>query len=102
MIVTVTIERNIMEKELKEISQFLAQNDDEKIILRFLKSLLTQAELKSIASRWQIVKLLDQGVPQRKIAKDLHLSLCKITRGSKELKKRNSILKKAIQQFQTF
>ncbi len=102
MIVTVTIERNTMEKELKEISQFLAQNDDEKIILRFLKSLLTPAELKSIASRWQIVKLLDQGVPQRKIAKDLHLSLCKITRGSKELKKRNSILKKAIQQFQTF
>ncbi len=91
-----------MEKELKEISQFLAQHDDEKIILRFLKSLLTPAELKSIASRWQIVKLLDQGVPQRKIAKDLHLSLCKITRGSKELKKRNSILKKAIQQFQTF
>lgn len=102
MVVTVTIERNVMEKELKEISQFLAQNDDEKVILRFLKSLLTQAELKSIASRWQIVKLLDQGVPQRKIAKDLHLSLCKITRGSKELKKRNSILKKAIQQFQTF
>ena len=91
-----------MEKELKEISQFLAQNDDGKIILCFLKSLLTPAELKSIASRWQIVKLLDQGVPQRKIAKDLHLSLCKITRGSKELKKRNSILKKAIQQFQTF
>ncbi|RLD14319.1 transcriptional regulator [candidate division KSB1 bacterium] len=89
-----------MEKELKEISQFLAQNDDEKVILRFLKSLLTQAELKSIASRWQIVKLLDQGVPQRKIAKDLHLSLCKITRGSKELKKRNSILKKAIRKFQ--
>ncbi len=100
MIVTVTIERNVMEKELKEISQFLAQNDDEKVILRFLKSLLTQAELKSIASRWQIVKLLDQGVPQRKIAKDLHLSLCKITRGSKELKKRNSILKKAIRKFQ--
>jgi len=100
LIVTVTIERNVMEKELKEISQFLAQNDDEKVILRFLKSLLTQAELKSIASRWQIVKLLDQGVPQRKIAKDLHLSLCKITRGSKELKKRNSILKKAIRKFQ--
>lgn len=89
-----------MEKELKEISQFLAENDDEKEIIRFLKSLLTPAELKSIASRWQIVKLLDLGVPQRKIAKDLHLSLCKITRGSKELKKRNSILKRAIRQFQ--
>ena len=90
-----------MNRNLQEISQFLAKNDDEKEILRFMKSLFTPAELKSIASRWQIVKLLDRGVPQRKIAKDLHLSLCKITRGSKELKKRNSILKKAIRQFQS-
>ncbi len=88
-----------MDKNLKEISQFLAENGNEKEIIKFMKSLFTQAELKSIASRWQIVKLLDQGVPQRKIAKDLHLSLCKITRGSKELKKRNSILKQAIRQF---
>ncbi len=89
-----------MDKHFAEICEFLAKTDDSKTISRFLESLLTPKEVKTLSSRWQIVKLLDQGVPQRKIAKDLHLSLCKITRGSKELKKRNSILKKAIQQFQ--
>ncbi|APF20730.1 Trp family transcriptional regulator [Caldithrix abyssi] len=90
-----------MDKHFSEICEFLAKTDDAKTIARFLESLLTPKEVKTLSSRWQIVKLLDQGVPQRKIAKDLHLSLCKITRGSKELKKRNSILKKAISQYQT-
>ncbi|HHE54889.1 MAG TPA: transcriptional regulator [Caldithrix abyssi] len=89
-----------MDKNLLEICQYLAKTDDEKTIFKFLESLLTPKELQTLSSRWQIVKLLDQGVPQRKIAKDLHLSLCKITRCSKELKKRNSILKKAVNQFQ--
>ncbi|MHB2150409.1 Trp family transcriptional regulator [Calditrichota bacterium LG25] len=90
-----------MDKHFSEICEFLAKTDDAKTIARFLESLLTPKEVKTLSSRWQIVKLLDRGVPQRKIAKDLHLSLCKITRGSKELKKRNSILKKAISQYQT-
>ena len=89
-----------MDKNISEICQYLAKTDDVNTIFKFLESLLTPKEIKTLSSRWQIVKLLDQGVPQRKIAKDLHLSLCKITRGSKELKKRNSILKKAVKQFQ--
>ncbi|MCD6376754.1 MAG: hypothetical protein J7L94_14595 [Caldisericaceae bacterium] len=89
-----------MDKNLLEICQYLANSNNAKTIYKFLESLLTPKELQTLSSRWQIVKLLDQGVPQRKIAKDLHLSLCKITRGSKELKKRNSILKKAVNQFQ--
>jgi len=89
-----------MDKNLLEICQYLAKTDDEKTIFKFLESLLTPKELQTLSSRWKLVKLLNQGVPQRKIAKDLHLSLCKITRGSKELKKRNSILKKAVNQFQ--
>ena len=54
-------------------------------------------ELKDIGSRWELVKRLDEGESQRKIAKDLHLSLCKITRGSKELKKKNAVLKRFIE-----
>jgi TrpR family trp operon transcriptional repressor len=52
--------------------------------------------LVAISSRWEIVKRLNKGISQRKIAKELHLSLCKITRGSKELKKLNSPMKKMI------
>jgi len=57
----------------------------------FLRELLTDAELRDITLRWQLLERLVQGIPQRKIADDLQISLCKITRGSRILKKRKSI-----------
>ena len=81
---------------MKEIAKLLAETNQHKLIQEFLESILTPAELVAISSRWEIVKMLDKGVSQRKIAKELHLSLCKITRGSKELKRENSPMKKMI------
>jgi len=78
---------------IDEISKALASVNDEKLIEAFLKSLLTENEIKDLSSRWELVKLLDQGVSQRNISKRLGLSLCKITRGSRELKKSNSPFK---------
>lgn len=83
---------------IKEIARLLAVTTDEQEIEQFLSSIFTPAELRTLSSRWELVKLLDQGVSQRKIARQLGLSLCKITRGSRELKKENSILKKMIAQ----
>ena len=83
-------------ENIKEIARLLAETNQQKLIQEFLESILTPAELVAISSRWEIVKMLDKGVSQRKIAKELHLSLCKITRGSKELKKENSPMKKMI------
>jgi TrpR family trp operon transcriptional repressor len=51
----------------------------------FLRALLTPAERDRIAMRWRLVCLLEAGVRQRTIAEKLHVSLCKITRGSREL-----------------
>ncbi|MBQ5391648.1 MAG: transcriptional regulator, partial [Spirochaetales bacterium] len=34
--------------------------------------------------------------PQRRIAKDMEVSLCKITRGSKTLKKDDSVIKRVL------
>jgi len=84
-------------ESVTEIARYLADTENPETIADFLSSILTPAELESVAKRWQLVKLLDQGVSQRKIARELHLSLCKITRGSKELKKENSVLKEAVQ-----
>jgi TrpR family trp operon transcriptional repressor len=78
------------------MTHILSEIDDIALIEDFLKNILTETELKNLASRWEIVKLLDQGISQRKIARDLHLSLCKITRGSKVLKEKNSAVKKLI------
>lgn len=85
--------------KLDEISDVLSTTDDKKIIEDFLKSILTEYEINEISSRWELVKLLDEGMSQRKISDKLGLSLCKITRGSKELKKRRSAFKYMIDSF---
>ncbi len=87
---------NIGNKNIKELTTLLAESKDPNEIAAFFKSILTPKELHDIGMRWELVKRLDEGQTQRAIAKDLHLSLCKITRGSRELKKKNAILKRFI------
>ncbi len=79
-----------------QICELLAALGNPEEIDLFLRSLFTPAELADLNSRWEIVKRLNRGDSQRAIASELHLGLCKITRGSKELKKPNSILKRII------
>jgi TrpR family trp operon transcriptional repressor len=45
------------------------------------------------------VKLLARGESQRAIARRLGMSLCKITRGSRELKKRNSAFRRVLSEY---
>ena len=78
---------------LHEIAASLAAIGDAALIRRFLESLLTPREREEIAGRWELVKLLERGESQRHVAKRLGMSLCKITRGSRELKKRDSAFK---------
>ena len=75
---------------LAELSRALAAADDPELIRGFLESLLTENEVTDISSRWTLVRLLERGMSQRTISKELGLSLCKITRGSRELKKEAS------------
>ncbi|MGA2545645.1 MAG: Trp family transcriptional regulator [Rectinemataceae bacterium] len=69
---------------------------DPSLIEEFLISLFTASEADEIAKRWALVKQIANGRPQRQIAKDLGLSLCKITRGSRELKKEFSAFKRML------
>jgi TrpR family trp operon transcriptional repressor len=66
------------------------------LIKDFLRCLLTPAETADIAARWALVKALEQKIPQRKIAKILGLSLCKITRGSREMKNPHQAFQKML------
>ena len=69
---------------------------DRELADQFLTDILTPTERREIESRWELVKLLDKGVPQRQIARELGLSLCKITRGSRELKSGTGSLKRLL------
>lgn len=84
------------QQAIKELSAVLAESSDRELIEDFICSLLTPNEINEVASRWALVKLITEGMSQRKIAEKLGLSLCKITRGSRELKKENSSFKSMI------
>lgn len=92
-----TMDNNTEKAAMKEMSAALASCQDVALIEEFLHSLLTENEIKEVASRWALVRLIDKGVSQRKISSELGLSLCKITRGSKELKKENSPFKQMME-----
>ena len=52
--------------------------------------------MNDFAKRWLLVREIDKGTTQRDIAKKFHISLCKITRGSRELKKEDSAFRKLL------
>jgi TrpR family trp operon transcriptional repressor len=92
---TKSVERDVaMEEGLRGISQALAKTDDEALIRDFLDCLLTPAERRVIAQRWLLVREIKRGTSQRVTAKKLGVSLCKITRGSSELKKPDSAFRR--------
>ncbi len=79
-----------IKKGLEELYGIIADIHDPQLVEDFLGCLLTPSERKDIAARWLLVKEINNGTSQREIAKKFNMSLCKITRGSKELKKPDS------------
>jgi len=82
---------------LHEMSRALSHIEDPALIDGFLESILTPREVRDLAGRWDLVKLLAAGMSQRAIARGLHMSLCKITRGSRELKRPRSALRRVLE-----
>jgi TrpR family trp operon transcriptional repressor len=91
-----TNDAELIESNISEMAKAL-EKADAQLIVDFLACLLTPSEMDEIAKRWALVKEIATGRPQREIAKDLGLSLCKITRGSRELKKESSAFKSMIE-----
>ena len=85
-----------VDENLSELASALAVTKDPLLIKQFLRRLLTPAEAADIAARWALVKALEQKTPQREIAKNLGLSLCKITRGSREMKSPDQAFQKML------
>lgn len=65
-------------------------------VVKLFEELFTENELKDFNNRWLLIKDLHNGETQRDISKNLGISLCKITRGSKLLKNKNSIVNKIL------
>lgn len=82
--------------EIREISKVLADITSPDDIEKFLYEILTDNERRDLSLRWELMKKLYRGVPQRSIASELGVSLCRITRGSKILKSPDSLAAKLL------
>ncbi|WP_300463085.1 Trp family transcriptional regulator [Desulfobacula sp.] len=79
-----------------ELLKVIASMDSLADLNRFFEDIFTPAELDDISLRWKLMKDLHHGLTQRKIAEKYGISLCKITRGSKILKDKNSLVFKIL------
>lgn len=88
---------SLNEKAYGELCDALAAAADPELIREFLACLLTPNELAEVSSRWALVREINKGTTQREVARTMGLSLCKITRGARELKKENSPFRRMIE-----
>ena len=91
-----------MSKEsLDEIAGVFAETSHPAEARDLLLALLTPCERARLCLRWRLVRLLADGVPQREIARRLGVSLCKITRGSRELQRGPLLFRKIVEKHMT-
>lgn len=89
--------KNNSEQYKKEVVETIYKISKDKGLLGdFVKDILTPHEFDNIGVRWQIVKRLAKGEYQQAIADDLHLGIATITRGSREMRKREGGFRRAI------
>ncbi len=89
-------DNEVLKKSYSELLDIITKSTDKEFISNFFGCIFTPSERKDFAERWLLVKELNNGVTQRDIAKKYNMSLCKITRGSKELQKENSAFREAL------
>ena len=83
-------------KTQQELFSVFAEITDPREMEIFFKEIFTSKEMETLVLRWQLLKDLYEGQSQRSIAAKHRISLCKITRGSKILKKEDSVTKKIL------
>lgn len=66
--------------EQKELFEAILSLDTPKEAANFFRDLLTMAEIREFANRWQMLKLLYQGKSYENIAEKLHVSTATVTR----------------------
>lgn len=81
-------------KELVEVLSKVAR--DKRLLADFVRDILTPREFDNLGVRWQIVKRLAKGEHHASIAEELHLGVATVTRGSREMRKKEGGLRRAL------
>ncbi len=76
------------DKPTNPLVDYLLQAKSPELMQEALTLLLTPAEYKEFNNRIRITDLLEAGVPQREIAKQLNVAIATVSRGARALKDR--------------
>ncbi len=79
-----------------EVAKVFNSVSDTRAMKALFEEIFTPAEIQDVALRWRLMTLLHQGIPQRQIAAELGISLCKITRGARIIKNKRSATRKML------
>lgn len=85
-------------KDEIELTEVFCKIREVETMKTFFEEIFTPSEIKDFTLRWKLMAMLKKGVPQRKIASELGISLCKITRGSKIVKNDDSVTNRFLSQ----
>ena len=85
--------------ELEELVRKVAMDKNKSFMREFLFDLLSPSEYRDLAVRWQIVKMVENKVPHRDIAKKLKVSVATVSRGVRELVNKKGGFRIAIDKF---
>ncbi len=89
--------KNNSEKYKKEFIEILSKvAKDKQLLADFMRDILTPREFENISVRWEIVKRLAKGEHHAAIAEDLHLGVATVTRGSREMRKKEGGFRRAL------
>ena len=66
--------------EMEDLFEAIVSLEGPEEVERFLRDLCTLGELEAMAHRWEVVKLLDQGLPYQEIARRTGASTTTVTR----------------------
>jgi len=67
-------------REHRDLFETIASLRTKDEVQRFLRDLCTRSELDAMAHRWQVARLLDDGLPYLEVAKRAHGSTTTVTR----------------------
>ena len=90
------MKNNSLQYKKEIVSVIFKIAKDKNLLADFIKDILTPREFDNIGVRWQIVKRLAKGEYQTAIAEDLHLGVATVTRGSREMRKKEGGLRRAL------
>src|SRR5574344_616642 len=82
------------EKGKEDLLNIVLSIKDKEELKSFIDDMFTEKEVEDVVQRYLLMDDLYRGKSQRDIARDRSMSLCKITRGSKMLKKKEGFMRR--------